>query len=310
MEARTEQVIREHWGADEKPLVSVVCLTFNQAAFIRETLEGFLIQETRFPFEVIVHDDASTDGTQAIIQEYAARYPSIIKPIYQQQNQYSLGVPFITKIFASLDTPYIAICEGDDFWTDPHKLQLQVDFLERHEAYVMAFHDAYMFNEQGIIRNVQLAGLHRRDASQQELLRARYFSTLTVCFRNVIKALPPELHGVRMEDMCWWSLLGAHGKGKYMKEIRPAAYRVHKNGVLSMRPQKHRTAMSLHAYYSLARYYQRIGQQDLYEYFMTQVFSQSLIVMTHRNRIQAFLQLARKVLFKPFTNIIPSVIRK
>jgi glycosyltransferase involved in cell wall biosynthesis len=137
MDARDEQAVKAQWNSGESPVISIVCLTYNQAAFIRETLDGFLIQQTCFPFEIIVHDDASTDGTQAIIQDYAKRYPTLIKPIYQQHNQYSLGPLFIARIFATLESPYIAICEGDDLWTDPHKLQIQVGFLDHHADYVI-----------------------------------------------------------------------------------------------------------------------------------------------------------------------------
>ena len=148
MELKSEYAIRSRWQGRTEPTLSIICLTYNHAPFIRKTLESFLQQETDFPFEVIVHDDASTDATAAIIAEYAARYPGIVKPIYQQQNQFSLGVPFSTRLFARAAGRYIAYCEGDDYWTDPRKLQIQVDFLERHHDYVLTYHDAFMFNSQ------------------------------------------------------------------------------------------------------------------------------------------------------------------
>lgn len=277
---KSEEALMARWDARREPLVSVICLAYNHAEFIRETLDGFIRQETDFPFEVIVHDDASTDNTAAIIREYAARYPHVIRPIYQQQNQYSLGVPFSTRLFAQARGQYIAYCEGDDYWTDPQKLQIQVDFLERHPDYVITYHDAYMFNGQGVLRSPHLQGRYRRDASAMELMRGRPLSTLTVCFRNLIKDLPPELHGVEVLDICWWSLLGAHGKGKFLAQIRPAAYRIHEGGIFSMRSSKQRIRMSLHAYYNLARYYQRIGDQGLHDYFLIQVFCHALALIS------------------------------
>lgn len=217
---------------------------------------------------MIVHDDASTDTTAAIVADYAARYPSIIKPIYQTQNQFSLGVPFSTRLFARAAGKYIAYCEGDDYWTDPSKLQQQVDFLERHRDYVITYHDAFMFNSKGIIQSPQLTGKLRKDATALELMQGRPISTLTVCFRNLIQELPPELLGVEVLDICWWSLLGAYGKGKFMAEISPAAYRVHEGGIFSMRSSKQRIHMAMHAHYCLARYYHRIGNNALYEYFL------------------------------------------
>ena len=112
-------------------MVSICCATYNHAPCIRQCLEGFVMQRTNFKFEVLIHDDASTDGTADIIREYEAKYPSIIKPIYQTENQYSKGM----SISATFNWPrakgkYIAQCEGDDYWIDPLKLQKQVDLLE------------------------------------------------------------------------------------------------------------------------------------------------------------------------------------
>ena len=295
MELKSEYAIRSRWQGRTEPTLSIICLTYNHAAFIRKTLESFLQQETDFPFEVIVHDDASTDATAAIIAEYAARYPGIVKPIYQQQNQFSLGVPFSTRLFARAAGRYIAYCEGDDYWTDPRKLQIQVDFLERHHDYVLTYHDAFMFNTQGVIRSPQFTGKLRQDASARELMQGRPFSTLTVCFRNLLQELPPELLGVEVLDICWWSLLGAHGKGKFIAEIKPAAYRVHEGGIFSMRPSRQRIQMTLHAHYCLARYYQRIGKRELYEYFLGQVASECLALLSPLSKLQALCGVAQNL---------------
>ncbi len=295
MELKNEHALMERWAGKTEPLLSIVCLAYNHAAFIRKTLESFLQQETDFPFEVIVHDDASTDATAAIIADYAARYPAIIKPIYQTQNQFSLGVPFSTRLFARAAGKYVAYCEGDDYWTDPRKLQLQVDFLERHRDYVMTYHDAFMFNSQGIIQTPQLTGKYRKDATALELMQARPVSTLTVCFRNLIQELPPELLGVDVLDICWWSLLGAYGKGKFMEEISPAAYRIHEGGIFSMRPSKQRIQMAMHAHYSLARYYNRIGNHALYEYFLIQVFGECLSLISPLSKVRALSSIAQNI---------------
>jgi len=129
----------------EQPIVTVWCLAYNQKDFIRDALEGFVMQKTSFPFEVIVHDDASTDGTTAIVQEYARHYPDIIKPVIETENQWQKGgLKHIIKIMNEKyrKGKYIAFCEGDDYWTAPQKLQLQVDFLESHPEYSMCFHSA------------------------------------------------------------------------------------------------------------------------------------------------------------------------
>lgn len=117
----------------EEILVSVICNAFNHEAYIRDALEGFVQQKTNFPFEILVHDDASTDHTADIIREYELKYPEIIKPIYETENQYSKADDSLTRIqFGRARGKYIALCEGDDYWTDPQKLQKQADALERH----------------------------------------------------------------------------------------------------------------------------------------------------------------------------------
>lgn len=120
---------------DNQIVVSIRCLTYNHAPYIRQCLDGFVMQKTNFRFEAIVHDDASTDGTQDIIREYEKKYPDIIKPIYEKENQYSKHDGSLGRIMNSAMSPsskYIAVCEGDDFWTDPYKLQKQVNVLEQH----------------------------------------------------------------------------------------------------------------------------------------------------------------------------------
>jgi glycosyltransferase involved in cell wall biosynthesis len=131
------------------PLVSICCITYNHEKYIRETIEGFLIQKTKFPIEIIIHDDASADNTANIIREYEKKFPHLITAIYQKENQYSKGVRSITVkfTFPIARGKYIALCEGDDYWTDPYKLQKQVDFLEANPEYTFTFHDAVFLNQ-------------------------------------------------------------------------------------------------------------------------------------------------------------------
>lgn len=125
------------------PLVSIRCITYNHEKYIRDALEGFVMQKTNFKFEAIVHDDASTDNTAAIIREYAEKYPDIIKPIFETENQYSKHDGSLRKIMNDAIHPnakYIAYCEGDDYWTDPYKLQKQVDFMNCHPKCSITYH--------------------------------------------------------------------------------------------------------------------------------------------------------------------------
>ena len=113
--------------------VSVFCLAYNHEKYIRDALESFVMQKTDFKFEVIVHDDASTDGTADIIREYEKKYPEIIRGIYQKENQYQKKIPIIsTYIYPEIRGMYVAVCEGDDYWTDACKLQMQYDIMEQN----------------------------------------------------------------------------------------------------------------------------------------------------------------------------------
>ena len=114
-------------------MVTIRCLVYNHEPYLRDCLDGFVMQRANFRFEAIVHDDASTDGSAEIIREYAAKYPGIIKPILETENQYSKHDGSLKKIMdAHTHGKYVAFCEGDDYWTDPMKLQKQVDYLEEH----------------------------------------------------------------------------------------------------------------------------------------------------------------------------------
>ncbi|MCI3946244.1 glycosyltransferase [Pseudomonas syringae] len=293
--------------AAQPPLLSIVCPAYNQEAFIAQALDSFLSQQTRFTYEILINDDASTDGTARIIAQYAERYPTIIRPFYQQVNQYSQGLPCVPGLFAKARGRYIAYCEADDYWTDPCKLQLQVDFLERHPDCVITYHDAFAFDENGQY-GVQLQGRLRADATALELQKARQLSTLTTCFRNVFSTMPAELN-IRiapLNDLCWWSLLGAYGSGKFMAEIKPAAYRLHPGGVFSMRSDKRKIHMNLLTCSSLANYYNRIGDQPLYEHFLMQTACLALAALAPRRKLQTVSKMAGNVVGNLLRRLLPA----
>lgn len=124
-------------------LVSISCITYNHAAYISQCLDGFVSQKTNFKYEILIHDDCSTDGTDEIIKRYAEQYPDIIKPLFEEVNQYSQGKPIGTSVWniPRAKGKYIAFCEGDDYWIDEYKLQKQVDYLEQHPEVGMCFTD-------------------------------------------------------------------------------------------------------------------------------------------------------------------------
>lgn len=133
------------------PLVSICSITYNHAPFIRQCLDAFLMQQCNFPFEIIINDDCSTDGTTEIIREYAEKYPDKIFPIFHGENLHSQGVRgmFQKFVFPKACGKYIAMCEGDDYWTDPLKLQKQVDFMEKHHEYSLVCSNAAILSNEG-----------------------------------------------------------------------------------------------------------------------------------------------------------------
>ena len=123
-------------------LVSVLCTAYNHEKYLREALDGMLAQQTDFPFEILINDDASTDGTADIIRDYAARYPDKVRPFYQEENLFSRHVDIYRTVFyPNCRGRYLAICEGDDYWRDPEKLQKQADFMEAHPEYSACVHN-------------------------------------------------------------------------------------------------------------------------------------------------------------------------
>ena len=142
MIGKNETEIMENWTYTEPPLLSVTCITYNHEPYITEALDGILMQKTDFPFEVIVHDDCSTDKTVDILVKYAEKYPTIIKLILQKENQWSQGIKPAMATMKKSSGKYIAICEGDDYWTDSKKLQIQIDLMEQNPECYLSFHPA------------------------------------------------------------------------------------------------------------------------------------------------------------------------
>ncbi len=135
----------------QEVMVSVLCTVYNHAPYLRQCLESLVTQETDFRYEVVVHDDASTDGSAAIIREFEAAYPDIVRPIYQTENQYSKRIPIgYTYMYPAARGKYIATCEGDDYWCDSHKLQKQFDAMEANPSCTLCVHTVQGVDVEGV----------------------------------------------------------------------------------------------------------------------------------------------------------------
>ncbi|MBE0469907.1 MAG: glycosyltransferase family 2 protein [Methyloprofundus sp.] len=193
---RTEQEVMSNWKGDlSKPVVSVCCIAYNHEPYIEDALEGFLIQETDFPFEIIIHDDASTDKTADIIREYVLAYPNIIKPILQTENQFHINghLPF-KNTWEKVKGEFSALCEGDDYWTEPKKLQAQVDIMRQHTNINISFHPAVKWCEKNKTK-VNIATHYKNkqiiNLSQVISNSGGYMPTASLMIRSkVLKTLP------------------------------------------------------------------------------------------------------------------------
>lgn len=175
-------------------LVSVICATYNHKDFIRQCLDGLVMQETSFEYEILVNDDASTDGTADIVREYAARYPAIV-PVLQSKNQYSQGIEISLGILYPMARgKYIAECEGDDYWTDPHKLQKQVDYMEAHPECPMCYTQAKVYN-QGLGNFNERHLMGGPYLGYKALLLENPVPTMTCCFRReLLESYVADIH--------------------------------------------------------------------------------------------------------------------
>ena len=204
------------------PEVSVYCLAYNHEKYVRQTIEGFIQQKTNFAFEVIIHDDASTDGTAAIIKEYSEKYPDLIKPIFQTENQYSKGVGiFRNFIHPLLKGKYVAICEGDDYWCDEMKLQRQYDWLEQHDDYSMCVHNSKVLDcTSGIETNLNPEN-QDKDITIDEIIQraSSLFHTSSYMFRIEYSLLPTEFVLSRTGDYSRAVFLATKGKIRFLHNV-------------------------------------------------------------------------------------------
>lgn len=216
------------------PKVGIHCITYNQEGFIAQTLESMLCQKTDFPIVIYVSDDCSTDGTAAIIERYAERYPDVVVPLRHAERK---GVVhnFIDTAKA-LSTEYVAVCEGDDYWTDPYKLQKQVDALEAHPEAAVCFHPVTVHWEDGAFPDSEFPSpsyrFHKNVLELSDLLRRNFIQTNSVMYRWRYHAVPFE--GFPDDILpCDWFLHLLHaqmGKILFLPD-NMGVYRRHKGGL-------------------------------------------------------------------------------
>lgn len=210
-------------------IVSVECVAFNHGKYIRKCLESIVSQKTTFQFEVVVHDDASTDDTAEVIKEFAEKYPEIIVPILEEENQYSKRDGTIEKIInEKLRGKYTAFCECDDYWTDEYKLQKQVDFLESHQEFSACAHQSEIIGDAtGLFRNDVPSVITMQDL----VINSRFFHTASMMWRTEIRtSLPIMTQPIVSGDKLMCLQLATYGPIFYMPDVM-CVYRKHGTGM-------------------------------------------------------------------------------
>ena len=218
-------------------LVSICCITYNHENYIEECLQGFLKQETNFKFQILIHDDASTDKTQKVIQKYRNRLPYNSDVILQVENQYSKGFnPLRQKLLPEAKGKYIAICEGDDFWTDPLKLQKQVDFLEENPGFSGVGTNSLVYFENTGEEKLFNKDDRESDLNFENFLKERKFHTASFLFRNTLQ-YPKDFAKVLSGDRLLFLLVALQGKIKYFTDVT-CVYRKNDGGISSRATSK------------------------------------------------------------------------
>lgn len=265
---RTQEDIMKNWNMSEidTPLVSVKCMTYNQEKYIGQCIDGFLMQKTSFPFEILIHDDCSTDDTTNIVLEYAKKYPKIIKPILEEENQYSKhDGSHHKKIDAAIKGKYIALCEGDDYWIDENKLQRQFDFLEKYDDCSLDSENSEVL----YLNSDKKSTFSERPESYisiDELLKNRQFATGSVMYRRELYEEYVNINAIKC-DTFMWAFCSTKGKIHY-RPVISSVYRrgtgVTENNKIKWFFSSRNINKSIEKYFTLSKDVKKIRRRTLY----------------------------------------------
>jgi len=271
---------------------SIICNTFNHERFIKQALDGFLSQIVDFDYEILIHDDASTDNTRKIVEEYRFIYPDIIKPIYQTENQTQKGLSVSEINVKRANGEYIAICEGDDYWIDRNKLQKQINFLDDNEAYNCVGHAC-------IVKNVNFPNKTKYWSFKkvdckielEEIIKNRglVFAYNTVVFRNDSKSYPDFFKDFRVADVKRVIFSGLNGNVYYFEQAM-SIYQVGIRGSWTERVRFNNKRIINH-YNDEIKFYQNLNAYTLmkYDQYINLVINQlNYYIKLHRRDKEIF----------------------
>ena len=251
--------------SQSKPIVTVsVCMiTYNHARYIAEAIEGVIMQRSTFPIELIISDDCSTDNTRDICETYQNRYPEILKLLPKEEKNFGVMANFVNTLL-KCNGKFIALCEGDDYWTDPYKLQKQVDFLEANKDFIICLHDTIEVNEKGEFLKHRSDNFNLINEKKPQIAseipvdwflrtRGNFIHTSSFLFRNIISDLSFINTGkIISGDMLLLFLLLKNGRAQYLPESM-SAYRHHPQGITKTPRKREKVLQSYLTLYRLLK---------------------------------------------------------
>jgi len=280
-------------------LVSVCCMTYNHEHFIEKCLTGFVSQKTNFAFEILVHEDASTDGTSEIVKIFETNHPKLFRVIYQKENVFSTGKNNLTgMLFPMSKGKYIALCEGDDYWTDPLKLQKQVDFLEANPDFVGVFHDCFILDERDGSQHLRIGNTKiDEEPDLQSIIRENNISTASIVFRNFEHSnfWPDNSQSISKGDYLLVVLLAQYGKFKYFNSPM-SVYRIHPGGIWSSRSRLYTIEQDVKFYTFLDSFFQKAEIKDAIHYKLQKAYHKYAIELVKSSNMLKSLHFLNKSL--------------
>lgn len=247
--------------------VSIICNTFNHEKYIEDAIKGFVNQKTDFKYEICIHDDASTDHTKEVILKYERLYPELIHAIIQTENQYSKGISVNAINSSRARGEYIAFCEGDDYWTDPYKLQKQVNLFEKYPDCALVLHGSIIINAKNkFAKRTWLFTNKERKLSVEEVLNARGIVAAhnSYMYRNVENTFPDFFRNLGVWDTTRCIYFALNNSVYYIPELM-SVYRVGIKGSWNDRIRLDQDKLVKH-YRKEIHFYQELNQYTHFKY--------------------------------------------
>ena len=282
----TEAELLEMWEGRTEPTVSVLCPTYNHRDFISDALDGILGQATPFPFEIVVRDDASTDGTANIVREYAARYPTVIRPIMEPRNTLVTGVGPREAMATAARGRLIALCDGDDYWIDPHKLIQQTTAITKSDIAVASHTDGYAIENGKVTQTNILPAELRHDLAPLSLATAPHGIPLPSSW--LVRAdeatfSKPRVPFITNGDNLVWSRLGLVGSSAFA-QTHGIVYRIHPGGFWSSQSKHVNICNKIDSLLAIAAEQQAAGRDDFARIVIRQAAGRLLDLLESRHK--------------------------